>query len=303
MFEEYQQYILQLYRNKKSAKELPRELMKPTVANLKKAALKTIDLRYHPKYDKVLSDFFGAHTNADGYRAAISKTVPDDYKTIYRWIRGEIGVTGDENVGLFLWLIDLEIPPFNAATDYGALLRSISDNNNIKVGEDVKDKSELKVEEGHEKKIEEQGRRETEISVVQIKPNNTSRLKRVLIGSLAVVLVIVLGKYLWYNRTKVIEPHCMYWNGEEYKYSSCSVEKDYPSQVITLDTIKQMRLKRNMRPDTLTAYSIGKVWYIHIRGRYEYYTDSGYYPLDTNLRLLEVSAQILNTDYPREPVK
>lgn len=302
MFEEYQQYILQLYRNKKSAKELPRELMRPTVANLKKAALKAIDLRYHPKYDKVLSDFFGAHTNADGYRMAINKTASDDYKTIYRWIRGEIKVTNDENVRLFLWLIDLEIPPFNVATDYGALLRNISDDN-IDVGEEAKDEPKLKVEEGDKKKIKEQGLRETQISSSQIKSNNTSRLKRILIGSLTVVLVMVLGAYLWYDRAKVVEPHCMYWSGEKYQSSSCSVKKDYPVQVVMFDSIKQMRLKRNMRPDTLTAYSIGKVWYIDISGKYEYYTDSGYYPLDTNLRLLAVSAQILNKDYPREPVK
>lgn len=84
---------------------------------------------------------------------------------------------------------------------------------------------------------------------------------------------------------------CMYWNEDHYEPIDCkkTVNK---ARIIPLDlkTLTQQR-KINI-PDTLTSYSIGKVWYKGYGAGHEYFTAAGVYPPDTVRTLKKLSSGI-----------
>jgi hypothetical protein len=96
-----------------------------------------------------------------------------------------------------------------------------------------------------------------------------------------------------HSKTDLNNQRCMYWTGDHYEAISCNDKiEDVP--IIALDTFKVNHLKRITRPDTLTGYSVRKVWYAKIDGKVEFYTHSGEHPVDHNRRLLPMSRLILS---------
>lgn len=111
--------------------------------------------------------------------------------------------------------------------------------------------------------------------------------------SITIATVLVAGATLV---GVIIKPQkqCMYWTGERYQAVSCDI-KIGNTPIIALDTFKVSNLKRITRPDTLTKYSLGKVWHIKIdRDSAEFYSSGGYYPLDHKKGLVLSSYYILN---------
>jgi hypothetical protein len=95
------------------------------------------------------------------------------------------------------------------------------------------------------------------------------------------------------SNTNLNNQRCMYWTGDHYQAISCNDKiEDFP--IIALDTFKVNHLKRITRPDTLTGYSLTKVWYAKIDGKVEFYTHSGEHPVDHKKRLLPMSRLILS---------
>ena len=80
----------------------------------------------------------------------------------------------------------------------------------------------------------------------------------------------------------------MIWSNDHYEPVDCS---DHSSglQLLTINHQLVDHFKRITEPDTLTAYSVRKVWYAKYKGRVEFYTDSGIHPLDTSRRLLPMT--------------
>jgi len=94
---------------------------------------------------------------------------------------------------------------------------------------------------------------------------------------------------------------CMYWKGDHYEPIACNEKPaDTTVMVIGLDSNKLVHFKRITRADTLTAASIGKVWYIKVNDHVEYYTSPGEPPAYPGRRLLPLSAHILDV-HPRHP--
>jgi hypothetical protein len=96
-----------------------------------------------------------------------------------------------------------------------------------------------------------------------------------------------------YSNIDLNNQRCMYWTGDHYQAISCNDKIDDVS-IIALDTFKVNHLKRITRPDTLTGYSVRKVWYAKIDGKVEFYTHSGEHPVDHKKRLLPMSRLILS---------
>ena len=86
---------------------------------------------------------------------------------------------------------------------------------------------------------------------------------------------------------------CMIWSGDQYKQVSCGYKSDDLAQAIGLDTAIFLHFKKITDSDTLTAASLGKVWYIKIDGGTEFYTAPGLHPLHRDRRLLPLTAIIL----------
>jgi len=102
----------------------------------------------------------------------------------------------------------------------------------------------------------------------------------------------------WYavskNKAKHYTGHegCMIWNDDHYEPIDCNDRSTtVPHYRINAELVENF--KRITRPDTLTLKSVKKVWYSNYKGRVEFYTDSGANPLDTNFRVLPMTAHIL----------
>lgn len=102
-------------------------------------------------------------------------------------------------------------------------------------------------------------------------------------------LFLVLGIGLSMVKSK----ECMYWTGDHYEPVYCN-EKIEGAVVIALNEGRVDSLKKIMRPDTLTEYSVGKVWCDSKRKGANFYTAEGEDPEDANKRLLLMTQVVLD---------
>ncbi len=83
----------------------------------------------------------------------------------------------------------------------------------------------------------------------------------------------------------------MYWKADHYECISCNATMG-DTAVISLDQYKVDHFKKITRPDTISQYSIGKLWYLKTDGQFEFFTTSGYHPIYTQRRLLKLSQHV-----------
>ena len=92
----------------------------------------------------------------------------------------------------------------------------------------------------------------------------------------------------------MIKPTCMRWTGQRYEIVSCEAYAGDPS-VISYDPVKLRDFRMITRYDTLTVYSLGKVWYVKRNGEVEFYTAGGVHPVNPDLKLKRLTDYLLNT--------
>ncbi|GGE58913.1 hypothetical protein EV200_103438 [Pedobacter psychrotolerans] len=85
---------------------------------------------------------------------------------------------------------------------------------------------------------------------------------------------------------------CMYWNEDHYEPVKCDTQIANAT-IIPLNLKKLQRQRKINLTDTLTSYSLGKVWYKGFVKNHEFFTDSGAYPQDTQRVLKPLSSTIL----------
>ncbi|MBB6236951.1 hypothetical protein HDC90_001568 [Pedobacter sp. AK013] len=84
----------------------------------------------------------------------------------------------------------------------------------------------------------------------------------------------------------------MYWDEDHYEPIKDD-KQNVGTPIIPLNVQTLTRQRKINLPDTLTSYSIGKVWYKGYGKNHEFFTDSGAYPLDTQRVLKPLSNTIL----------
>ncbi|WP_025142218.1 hypothetical protein [Pedobacter jeongneungensis] len=88
---------------------------------------------------------------------------------------------------------------------------------------------------------------------------------------------------------------CMYWNEDHYEPVKCNAQINGVT-IIPLDLKKLQHQRKINLPDTLTTYSLGKVWYKGFVKDHEFFTDSGAYPQDIQ-RVLKPLTNTILTKY------
>ncbi len=84
---------------------------------------------------------------------------------------------------------------------------------------------------------------------------------------------------------------CMYWANDHYEKIAC----DADTPVITklpLEKSKMKNFRRILNEETITEDMVGKIYYVRINGKIEYYTSFGYHPID-NTRTAKVLTQYM----------
>jgi len=71
---------------------------------------------------------------------------------------------------------------------------------------------------------------------------------------------------------------CMYWDGDEYKLTSCN-DKNPKHQLLPVDTVKLKYFKKITQPDTLNVdNSLGNIYYSKYNNEVEFFTMDGVNP-------------------------
>ncbi len=269
MFDEYKAGVLQAYKHKKAANALSPNLTRSTPAKLRAECLEVFNSRFLKKDELALKSFFGSRDDATGYVQAIRKCDVDKFRPLDNFLKGNTTDSEDKNIELLAWLIDFEPRPYRFGQTYLPATAN------------------------------------TKPVITQVRQDVTPvpKSNKNIFLLLIVPVIIGIGVYaVFYHPAKpghsansvVSGPEkCMYWAGDHYQAVSCN-QKLGDTLEIALDPEKIVHFKRITTPDTLTANSLGKVWYIKINNHLEYYTAAGFHPTHPDRRLLPLSKYMLN---------
>jgi len=114
-----------------------------------------------------------------------------------------------------------------------------------------------------------------------------------LVGVALFVSILSVGAYLLYNK----DENCMYWAADHYEPVSCN-EKG-KGLLVPLNPEKIKSFRKITRKDTITEWSVGKLYYIKNNNDIECYTEGGNYPLNIT-RSLKVITQYIFDKYLRK---
>lgn len=310
MYADYQGSILKKLEKEKSAGILSLRLSQPTPAKLKEECIEVCMVRFDGIDENILSAFFGKQPDRPAYIKAIKRCETSKFKPMLNFINRRTVNPDTRIVELLAWLIDFEPRPWDMNKKYESDSEElIIRKGGQQKGEDDKASAETKVE-AHKPGIDKK-RLQTATN-----PNLSAQLnssfkpdtkkinnKRVLLV-VALCLLLVSSFYFFSKRENTgnkqdKEQACMYWSFDHYEPVSCN-KKMGDIMVIALDTVKQKYFKKIMKEDTITYNSIGKLWYIKINNKLEYYTARGKHPLNPTLILKPITAHIIDTWVSRD---
>lgn len=295
MFEEYKKEVLKSYFLKKAQKELSSSLESPARLKLKKECLRIFAEKYTKMDDDMLKAFFDPSSKFNDHVKSIEKFELDKFRPLISFLQKGTNIRDEESVKLLAWLIDFEsyrnwrckedkedpepspaegVPSENSIDELNPVIRKYVYNG--PGGLDVVKEGRMALPNGRQ-----------------------SLIKRIMLGS--IVFFVFGGAVFYFSGYKMVssvrEPlvheKCMYWTGEHYEPVECG-KKIKDAIVIPLDLGALYGLKRINSTDTLTKYSLGKVWYSKIGGKHEFFTDSGMHPVDTGKRLKPITKYILS---------
>jgi len=265
---EYKNLVLADYDNKLTRQLLPSELLLPTPANIKSEIVKICESGLSAADEKILRSFVGNKDDAAAYRKAISNGKADPYRPLVNLLGNRLIDTNVRNVNLLAMLIGYQPRPYHPS---------------------------LPLTNNPSQAPAEPGRRNLDPIINSLK-SPKKRLSKPLAFLVSIILIglVIAGFWIWqkgsrrYTGTK----SCMIWSDDHYEPAACDDKSAgkplYPINHQLIDHFKKIR-----DPKTLTLADVRKVWYAKYNGNIEFFTDSGFYPLDTNRRVLPLTVHIL----------
>ncbi|MFD2284947.1 hypothetical protein GJU39_11825 [Pedobacter petrophilus] len=312
MFEHYQNQVLLAYKYKLANNQLP-HLNAISPALLRQECINTFKVRYNPEKDDVaLRTFFGPDERNRGYLRVIDEHPRNKFRALSIFFQGGITKPDQKNLELLAWLIDFEGRPYQRRDAYdistpidktdvegNPLTTAELSPAEVKIGsnEDAAQGTEDPAkEEDLEPEINPTAARTIATLITKTKTAASTgwwhipkKFNRTIYAFTAAAIVLA-SAYIFFKRNK----QCMYWDGNQYEAVACN-ENPGNFSVIALDEAKEEKLKRILRPDTLTINSVRKVWYNKVwADSLDFYTDSGSVPTDTRKRLMPMTEYILN---------
>lgn len=260
---EYKELVLTDYDRQMATALLPSELLVPTPANIKAEIVKFCEQgsALSAGDEQILRSFVGARADAAAYRIAFQNGKADPFRQVVKLLTDRSVNTNIKYVNLLALLIGLKSRPYHPNM--------------------VREKT-------------------VDGSIIVLPPppppigRPLKNRKRLIIYTL-VFLAAVIGGYFVYDYVAhrlTGNERCMYWDDDHYQPIDCNEKPPHVSGR-SIDPQLVATLKRITKPDTITIYSVKKVWYINYNGKVEFFTTSGLYPPDTSRRLLPMTDHIL----------
>jgi len=283
LFIDYTNAILQSYNIKREKGLLSSRLAHPSPAELRDECEAAFEKPYNHHDAIILKTFFGQFNNRDEGLRCIKNHPIDKFRPLVKFLKGGINEPKKKNINLIAWLIDFKPRPFELEKNYTCL--DNADPEIVDAGENTAGTSGVEKNQD----LEEQEKVEHQPGQPPKEPSASPAKKRgfkIIAGSSVAVALALSGVFI--NKIKDEPPparsgHCMYWAGDHYEPSPCTPKRG-DTLLVKLDSAKLFRFKK-IASETITKDDIGRVAYVKLDGRIEYYTDTGSHPVYTHKRL------------------
>jgi hypothetical protein len=305
----YKQAIVDAYQKKRNDPQLD-WLMRPTRYRIKQHCIQLIEHGLQKRDQPMLHNYLKMKSGNNDYLAAIKDTVADHFNGFEKFLLDTNKTTAEKNIELLAWLIDFPTRPFsqyikeqqneliltNQEEDVIPFHRADIEKRNIS-GE-KKEAGALNTEELIERKIQQAATNgatvgEREKHVPQILPDKNIDRR----WFIAIAVLLVTGIFIW--RFLPTEKNCMYWDNDHYVATPCDVPRlDTP--LVRLDHAKIRGFLRIKHVDTLTRYSVGKLWYVRVADSIEVYSAGGEHPLYPDKKLKPLTDYAVNVIQNRQ---
>jgi hypothetical protein len=305
LFIDYTTLVFKAYEEKRDTSRLSQRLMHPTTANIKQECIYVYAERIEMGEEETntLRSFFGVPPPRKSLGYVIERCKPDKFRPLQSFIRGEIKSPALVSVELLAWLIDFTPRPLDRAQALlGNTIVRDYDADSIEANKDISktDSDERNVKDGEKVEREEiLMTKNQEVKNPTDDPKNKKLRRSITIGLIAIF--VLLGTYLIWKKEKSkqmafgsINTACMYWAEDHYEAMPCNEERKDRLK-LPMDQEKMKSFRKILREDTITEKSIGKIYYIKIDGKTEYYTAGGNHPINITRSLKPLSKYMYDT--------
>lgn len=309
MYDDYLNLLFHIYDMGKRENTISARLLNPTPGNLKEECIIALD-RVTKRDMKALRDFFKQDGDNISWERVIKKFDTDKFRPLQSYLLKETNSTGEINVEILAWLLDIQDRPYNSKIDYQYLKSKPEDGKGKKLNEK---ELEIGISSGADGSKPENSRGDkdgmdkgnkmgdslADPAVILFQPNKATTEKRNSIPfsgkKLALILLpVLIGVAIFLAMNNKQSPGgCMYWTGDHYEEISCHTRPD--TQVVALDSLKLKHFRKIKQPDTISYGSIGMVWYSKISNNYEFFTAGGTHPMVRGKKLRPITPHIIET--------
>jgi len=330
MFEDYKKILLDFYWVKHKNHRLSINLEDPGREKIRNECVE-IFLRKNTQKDKdLIKSVFDPTNKFEDQVRSIEKFKLDKLRPLVNFLIEGTNIREEKFVKLLAWLIDF--PPYNEWRELSeeelklifdeAAKKQIEeegqeeeDKNDVIIdeGELKSDEEEIQVEDSNDdeqkdEEFKEEGQSDDEleddkdIEEYNHEPIYISRfsIRHIMVASIILLFIGSTSFVVWENSATAVrmpdsDEKCMYWNEDHYEPVKCNAQINGVT-IIPLDLKKLQHQRKINLPDTLTTYSLGKVWYKGFVKDHEFFTDSGAYPQDIQ-RVLKPLTNTILTKY------
>lgn len=304
---DYTRLLIKAYKEKRANNELPLLLTQSSPAKIRQACVhmynEYLDKKEHQilrKDEQVLRDFFGPAEPGKQFLQLIGAFNTDRFRPLDNYLKENTEKTDNTNLELLAWLINFQHRPYIYDKNFQLSDEELDfiKNNDGKQPESVIGKIDLQKDEEAREAF---GEMETEkVSVpieMELEPplitnSKNDKAKKRSKRAIMIILIFIIctgAIYVIWQQKKIANNVCVYWANDHYEQVSCN-ENPKGRIIIPMDPGKVKSFRRITREDTITARSVGRLYYIKDSNTFKYYTEPGNYPEDLN-RTLKVLSQ------------
>ncbi len=314
-------YIILLmgaYREKRANNTLSHLLSQSSPAKIRQACVHEYMERHDKKGqqaprkdEQILRDFFGPAEPRE-FLQLIRDFDTNRFRPLDKYLKRKNETTDQRNLELLAWLIDFKHRPYSSDNNVVLSEKELSLIEDDGSTEPVPGPEENGLQENSNKPANPlknetgengQGFRG---SLEAVSEKNTGKNKYKRAALIFLILIICTGGiYAVWQQKQAAQmimgnPNisCMYWANDHYEQVPCNEERK-GRIFLPLDEKKINSFKMITKKDTITKWSIGRVYYIKEKGTIKYFTEAGNYPEDLN-RPLKVLSPYMFEKYLRK---
>ena len=270
-------------------------LKNATEARVKKACLLAYKKKNSFSDKTILRNFLEVPEDGD-LDLALKKAEVGKFRPIVNFFKNETKDPRDQTIDLVAWLIDFKF-----------------ENSDEISKEDIKDllnqpekteKNKQEKEENNEENIETDKTKKIPSSKKTHERRKSIFKEKATIGVLIVIVIAItsgLASLLFSNKKNTTpflnftgQEKYMYWLGDHYQPTNNARIKGV--NIVPFNAKLVSDFRKITDQDTLTTRSVGKVWYVKINNKPEFYTTSGFHPGDTR-RILKPLSKYMAEKY------